>query len=383
MFLGPILATLIIVGPGDDVAARVASAPPGTQFLFTSGTYRRLTITPKDGMSFTGEEGAVLDGENAAPRAFIGQGINNVTIRGLRITRYRPAFITAALDGIDSEGWTVEDTEIDHNSDGHARVYGLRIGSRWLVRRNRIHDNGWVGIEGYNATDTVIEFNDIYANPSAWFDDRIGEAANIKLYGCGRIIIRGNRVHDGPLRGIWIDRSRPDITIEDNRVVSHGDAGIWYEASDRGRIAGNYVERAGMHVTNADDWLRGGGIQVTNSLDVSVLDNVVINSHNGIIGLQASGYTDGAFGRSELRNLLVEHNTIVMPSGQTGIMQNTGSDDVFTSWNNRFRGNHYDVSGNPAPFRWMHGAVTARQWRLGVEADLQVGTRGAGERPAR
>ena len=363
MLLGPILATLIVVSPGDDVAARVANAPPDSQFLFTAGTYRRLTITPKDGMSFIGEDGVVFDGENIAPRAFTGQGVGNVTIRGLRITRYRPPNTGAALDGIDSVGWTVEDNEIDHNSNGEARAYGLRIGSRWIVRRNRIHDNGWVGIAGYRATDTVIEFNEIYANPPAPFEDTIGEAANIKLFACGRIVIRGNDVHDAPFRGIWVDTSQPDMTIEDNRVVNHGDAGIWYEVSYRGRIAKNYVERAGTRASDAGDWLRGGGIQVTNSPDVSVIDNVVVNSHNGIIGLQASGYTDGPFGRNELRNLLVEHNTVVMPSGQTGIMQNTGSTGVFTSWNNRFRANRYDVSGNAAPFRWMRGSLTAREWQ--------------------
>ena len=360
MLLGPILATLVIVGPGDDVAARVKSAPPGTEFLFKAGTYRRLTITPKDGMSFIGQDGTVLDGEETAPRAFTGQGISNVTIRGFRITRYRPPDISAALDGIDSEGWVVEDNEIDHNRNGEARVYGLRIGSRWIVRRNRIHDNAWVGIDGYNATDTVIEFNEIYANPPAWFDDTIGEAANIKLYGCGRITIRGNAVHDGPFRGIWVDRSQPDVTIDDNRVINHGDAGIWYEVSYRGLITKNYVERAGMRIVDKDDWLRGGGIQVTNSPDVSVLDNLVINSHNGIIGLQANDYKDGPYGPSELRNLLVQNNTIVMPSGQSGIMQNTGRNDVFTAWNNRFVGNHYDLSGNPAPFRWMNGTAPPR-----------------------
>src|ERR1041384_2773493 len=360
MLLGPILATLIIVSPGDDVAARVASAPPATEFIFKAGTYRRLTITPKDGMSFIGADGVVLDGENAAPRAFTGQGIRNVTIRGLRITRYRPPDISAALDGIDSEGWIVEDNEVDHNSNGGARAYGLRIGSRWTVRRNRIHDNGWVGISGYNATDTVIESNEVYANPPAWFDDKIGEAANIKLYGCGRIVIRGNRVHDAPFRGIWIDTSQPDITIEDNRVVNHGDAGIWFEVSYRGRIAGNYVERAGMRATDAGDWLRGGGIQVTNSPDVSGIDKVVVNSHSGTIGLQASGYKDGPYGKAQLRNLLVQGNTIVAPTGQSGITQNTGSNEVFTSWNNRFVNNRYDVSGNPTPFRWMNGSAPPR-----------------------
>ena len=68
--------------------------------------------------------------------------------------------------------------------------------------------------------DTLIEGNEIYANPPALFNDTIGEAANIKLYDCGRITIRNNFVHDGPFRGIWVDTMQPDVTIEGNRVVT-------------------------------------------------------------------------------------------------------------------------------------------------------------------
>jgi parallel beta-helix repeat protein len=353
----------VIIVPGDDISALVSGAPPGTRFLLTAGVYSHQTITPKSGMSFIGEPGAVLDGGHVTPRAVIGQGTRDVTIRGLRITNYAPPNISAALDGIDSEGWLVEENEIDGNSNGSARAYGVRIGNRWTVRRNAIHDNGWVGIDGYNAVDTLIEANEVWANPSSWLDDRIGEAANIKLYGCGRIVIRGNHVHDGPFRGIWLDRSQPDLTIEDNRVVNHGEAGIWYEASYRGVIRRNHIDHAGYNGSRNDDWLRGGGIQVTNSPDVSVIENTVIDSLNGIVGAQARSYSHGPYGKSELRNLLVRDNVVVMRTGQTGIVENVGNDAVFTSWNNRFVGNHYDLKTNRKPFRWMGRDLDERQWR--------------------
>ena len=145
------------------------------------------------------------------------------------------AFVAAVLEA----------NEIDHNSNGSARAYGLRIGDSMIVRGNRIHHNGWVGVSGYKAVDTLIEGNEVYANPPERFDDTIGEAANIKLYGCGRIVLRGNYVHDGPFRGIWLDRSHPDMTIEWNRIVNHGEAGVWYEVSYQGVIRNNYVENAG------------------------------------------------------------------------------------------------------------------------------------------
>lgn len=353
-----------VINPGDHIQQAVDSHPPGTTFVIRSGVHRRQSIRPKDNMSFVGEPGALLDGENATPQAFVAHGARNVTIRGLRIANYRPPNLTGALDGVDSQGWVVENNEIDHNSNGSARTYGLFVGSNMTVRNNRIHHNGWQGITGWNCVDTVIESNDVYANPATNFDDSVGDTANIKLYGCGRVTIRNNEIHDGPKKGIWLDRSQPDVVIENNRVVNHGDAGIWYEVSYRGIIRGNHVENAGFLSRYSSGWLRGGGIQITNSPDVTVVDNTVMNSLNGIIGLQAAGYYDGKYGPSELRNLLVEGNTIVMPRGQSGIASDTGSNAVYDAWNNRFVNNRIQTA-SATPFQWKGRNLTEAEWQAG------------------
>ena len=187
----------------------------------------------------------MLDGEGVSPRAFRGQGVRGVTIRGLRITGYMPPTNAAAVDGIDSIGWVIEDNEIDHNGTGANRTFGLRLGDDMAVRGNRIHHNVWVGIAGYEADRVVIERNEIYANPPVAVNDTIGEAANMKLLRCGNVIVRDNEVRDGPMIGMWFDTMKPDNTIEANRVVSHGGAGIWYEVSYRATIRRNYIENAG------------------------------------------------------------------------------------------------------------------------------------------
>jgi hypothetical protein len=352
-----------VIYPGENIQSAVNRSPAGTVFIIKAGVHARQNIRPRDGMKFVGEPGAVLDGQKATPRAFDGEGVNNVTVRGLRITNYAPPETAAALEAIDTTGWVVENNEIDNNVNGSARAYGVRIGSAMVLRGNRIHHNGWLGVGGYRAVNTVIEGNEIYANPPAVFNDTIGEAANIKLFECGSITIRNNFVHDGPFKGIWVDTMAPKIIIESNEVINHGEAAIWFEVSYEGVIRNNYVENAGTRSSYINGWLQAGGIQVTNSPDVSVLNNTVVNSLNGIIGQNAAGYADGAYGKNQLRNLLVQGNTIVMPRGQSGIVENINSSVVFVSWNNRFDSNKYDVRGNGTPFQWMGRNLDVGQWQ--------------------
>lgn len=353
----------ISVYPGESIQNAVNRYPAGTSFLIKQGVHARQTIYPKSGMSFVGEPGAVLDGEHRTAQAIVAGRTSNVTVRGLRITRYVPPDSGAAVEGHGSQGWLVEGNEIDHNSNGSARAYGIRIGSEWVLRSNSVHHNGWVGIAGYRAFDSLIEGNEVYANPPEAFEDTVGEAANIKLFECGRIILRDNHVHDGPFLGIWLDRSEPDMTVEGNRVLNHGDAGIWYEVSYRGVIRGNYVENAGNRGRYSRGWVSGAGIQVTNSPDVSVTDNTVTRSLNGIVGQQARGYADGPFGASQLRNLLVRGNKVVMPQGQTGLVDNIGTNAPYVEWNNRFEQNDYVLDTNASPFRWMSLNIDEWQWQ--------------------
>ena len=128
-------------------------------------------------------------------------------------------------------------------------------------------------------------------------------------------------------------------------------------------IRGNYVENAGYLGRYSRGWVSRAGIQVTNSPDVSVIDNTVTNSLNGIVGQQATGYADGPYGANELRNLLVQGNTIVMPRGQTGIVDNIGTNAPYVQWNNRFEGNHYVLGDNASPFRWMSLNLDEKQWQ--------------------
>jgi hypothetical protein len=364
-------STVVYIYPGTSIQSAVEANATGTVFVIKAGTHHQQSVYPKDGMTFIGENGAVLDGDLIAERAFGDQyggfPVNNVTIRNLRITRYAPQAYGSVIDGHAGSGWLVEANEIDNNSRGTGnatvRTYGIGVGSNWTVRHNRVHANGWAGITGYSCHDTIIEGNDVYSNPITVVTDPAfdGDAANIKLYQCDGMTVISNFIHDGLEEGIWLDTggvttAHPKNIVENNWISDQGDKGIWYENTLSGDIHANHVKNAGYRQTDPAGWMTGGGIQVTNSPNVTVKDNVIVNSHNGFVGQKASGYTQ------DLLNLLVQNNTITMLTGATGIVAETG--DPFTSGNNRFVGNHYILYGNSStPFRWQGNDFSIAAWQ--------------------
>ena len=60
----PILAPAgaIILHVGDNIAAIVNATPIGSTFYFEPGVYRGVSLAPKDGQTFIGAEGAILNG---------------------------------------------------------------------------------------------------------------------------------------------------------------------------------------------------------------------------------------------------------------------------------------------------------------------------------
>jgi parallel beta-helix repeat protein len=53
---------MIEILPESDIQSAVDAAPPGSSFLLKSGVHRSRIVSPKDGNTFTGETGAVVNG---------------------------------------------------------------------------------------------------------------------------------------------------------------------------------------------------------------------------------------------------------------------------------------------------------------------------------
>lgn len=348
--------------PGQSVQAAVDTHPTGTTFVIRAGVHRRQRIRPKDGMTFIGDPGAILDGELAVDFAFLGSA-RDVTIRGLVIQRYAPGAQMGAVkagghaSGEGTHGWRVEACEIRHN-DGA----GIRLGHGMVVRGNTIHHNRQIGIVGI-GDDVLVEDNEISYNNHERDHSYLWEAGGAKFVKTRRLVVRGNHVHHNWGPGLWTDIDNIDALIEENRVEDNADTGIFHEIGYRAVVRNNTVRRNG-HDRADEDWAYGAGILIAHSSDVDVYGNVVEDNQNGILAIQQRRGR-GAYGPHDLDRLRVHDNTIVQRTGRwaAGVAQDVRDREVF-SRDLRFERNRYTLGSPEArAFAWLDSRHGKEAWQ--------------------
>jgi parallel beta-helix repeat protein len=346
--------TGVVIQPGQSIQAAVNANPSGTTFWLKAGTWHQQSVVPKDGMTFAGEAGAILDGDNTTVKAFSGTA-SRVTIRNLVVQNYNTPLQAGAIQGdwTASLHWLVEYCEIRTN---HAA--GLYATDSMIARNNYIHHNGQIGILGKGNgalfTGNEVSYNNTGGNDPDW------EAGGMKfLYSTG-LRFADNYVHDNYGPGIWFDGYNNGNLIEGNRVVHNQDAGIFYEISYNAVIRNNTVTSNGGNGSIAR-----AGILVSASSGVEVYGNTLSDNSNGVIGLQANRGTAPAqydAGPLLVQTLYVHDNQISMNRGLTGLVDQVGDGGIFTR-NNRFEHNTYSVSLLSRPFSGPGGSLTPAQWQ--------------------
>ncbi len=343
--------------PGDNIQNLVNMYPGATTFYLRAGVFHRQRIAPKSGDRFIGEAGAVLDGDGVTPHAFdtLTSTPGSVRIEGLEIRNYVPPSSLAAIQGDNGGSWVITGNTIHDNAN-----IGIRIGPRTQVLNNKVYRNGLVGLVAYKADTAVIDGNELYSNnPNASAGSGIG--AGMKVTGCHDLSIRNNYVHHNTGKGIWSDTNYPTMVIESNHVTDNTDAGIWHEISYDAVIRNNTVERNGG--TTAPSWLQRAGITVSNSPNVQVYGNTILDNANGIGVMYASGYaSSGPYGAYIVQNLSVHDNVVRMAIGRTGLATNTGDTSIYTSRNNHFEHDTYYLGANSTYFMWKEYNDTEAQW---------------------
>jgi hypothetical protein len=352
-------ASWVSIFPGSSIQKVVNAYPGATTFYIRAGVHRQQRVNPKTNNVFIGEEGAVLDGENVTPYAFEATAASphGVTIRKLEIRQYASPAQAGAIQGDNGPNWILEDNIVHDNA-----YVGIRTGRGWQVRRNAVYRNGVMGISGFRSHGAIIENNTVYANnwPQAPEVPVDAEASGIKFGETTALTIKSNTVRDNLAKGIWIDHCGPVVTVSSNTVRDNSHQGVFIEITYGATVLANVIERNAV----GQAWPHAA-VTITNSPDTEVAANIVRHNGNGIVGFQSSGVNAlrGAFGPLRLENLHVHDNTIHMSAGHSGIGQNTGETQVYSTWNNRFVHNTYTAPANGAWWAWENRVYDFVEWQ--------------------
>ena len=291
----------VIIRPSDDAQSVVNAHPEGTVFLFKQGTHYGVNILPKNGQSFVGEPGAVLDGQGSSNPAFASwNGVKEVAIFDLEITNYATTGYTGVIDARSqnwndanwgpASNWAINNVHMHHNKgSGDGAV--IHVGTGTWVTNSRIQHNNGVGIYGNGKQVRIV--NNIVANNANGVSsdaEMLWHSGGMKLVMIQDSFIENNTVYSNEGPGVWIDVSGDNILIKNNTIYNNTLAGIHYEISRNAVIRGNTLSGNGFGDNRG--WLHPTAIAISSSHHVKIHDNVLKNNAGGI----------GVFDQRTLRN---------------------------------------------------------------------------------
>jgi hypothetical protein len=291
------------VDPGvvGDLREKTKESPAGTTFWLAPGTHtlgdgEYDSVTPKDGNTYLGAPGAILDGKRVNKYAFIGDA-TTVTIRGLTVRGFDPPQNEGVVNHDSGDGWLIEDNTLEKNAGA-----ALMSGSHQRVRGNCLRDNGQYGINAYkdgDLTDIVLQGNEITGNNTDDWESKVegcGCTGGVKFWAVDKADVRGNWVHDNRGTGLWADTNNNDFLIEGNLIENNDGPAITYEISYNAVIRANTMRRnnlvEGRKFAAEGDSFPSSAVYLSESggeprisartKKIDVYDNVMIDNWSGI-----------------------------------------------------------------------------------------------------
>ena len=244
----------VTVSPTQNLNVVTEANPAGTTFWLAAGTHKLGSgpfsqVIPKEGNTYVGAPGAVLDGRRLNRYAFTGY-VTGVTIKNLTIQNFG-AVKTNSDEGVvnhdSAAGWTVVGNTIRHNAGA-----GLMVGDRSVVRGNCLQENGQYGFNAYNpdkVSGITIENNEIAGNNTDDWEKLkpgCGCTGGGKFWEVTGAVFRNNWVHNNHSAGLWADTNNTGFAIEGNYISDNSAEGIIYETSYNASIRGNTFARNGL-----------------------------------------------------------------------------------------------------------------------------------------
>jgi Right handed beta helix region/Abnormal spindle-like microcephaly-assoc'd, ASPM-SPD-2-Hydin len=278
-----------------------------------------------------------------------GTGVEGVLIQGLTIEKFA-GDASGAVQGLAT--WTIQGNEVRLNHGDGINASGNIIG-------NYSHDNGDFGLEGgFASTAMSVQGNELAFNNWANFSNGGGA----KFEYATNLVVRNNYAHDNYGPGFHTDADSLNVLYEYNHTKNNINAGLQHEISWDAIIRYNLFEdeTVAIPASGSGSLWDHNAIGILNSSNVQVYGNTFSSSTNGIAAvLDVRGnsthgpHTGQAY---LLQNLDVHDNTFsAIANSAAGILKAVSYDNsVYTSWNNHFTGDTYELSDmNGLYFTWM------------------------------
>lgn len=335
----------IVLKPGMSIQAAIDANPAGTTFVLEAGVYRGAQFTPKDGQSFIGSAGTVLNGA--------------IEVNGWQQSGsyWKASGLPAPLQpaGIGSGGSTLP--TLGEDLFVNDALY-KRVGSLAEVK-----DGTWYYDQGtrtaYLSKSPAGSKVEMSSTPQAIR----GEADNVTLKNItvekyasaaqtGAIDIDGDnwsvehvtaRFNHGV--GLVLGRG---TKVTGGHYNDNGQVGIGAWKAHGAEVVG--VEAARNNYADFDRFWDAGGLKITESTGVTVKDSYI--HHNNGVGLWFD---------IDMKNVLVENNTM-SENRHVGLSYEI-------SWDAVIRNNDFIRNGTPAegqPGNWLVGA------QLGIQNSTNV-----------
>jgi hypothetical protein len=244
----------VVVKTTDRLNALTESNPAGTTFWLSPGTHRLgsgayAQVIPKDGNTYIGGPGAILDGGKDNRYAFTGYA-TKVTVKTLTIQNFGPPRSNNDEGVVNHDAaarWMIQGNTIQLNAGA-----GVMVGDHNIVRGNCLKNNGQYGFNAYNpgkVAGITIEGNEIAGNNTDDWEKvkgGCGCTGGGKFWEVTGAVVRRNWIHDNHSAGLWADTNNTGFIIEENYISGNTAEGIVYETSYNAGIRGNTFVRNGL-----------------------------------------------------------------------------------------------------------------------------------------
>jgi hypothetical protein len=360
----------------------VERSAPGTTFWLSPGVHtfsndKYDQIGPKNGDTFIGAPGAVIDGREVNRYAF-GGNATGVTISHLTIQNFGEGIDDNPGEGVvnhdSGNNWFVHHNTIQHNAGA-----GVFLGNGSRVVKNCLRRNGEYGFESFEfgrVHRIVLRGNEIARNNTAnWekIQPGCGCSGGGKFWDTRNAKVVNNFVHHSHGPGLWADTNDVGFLFQGNFISDNDGEGIFYEISYNALIRRNTFARNGWKIGADEDgfplaalYLSEAGSDVRAgkryNRHLKVSHNKFVNNWSGIMAWE----NPARFAGSPF-NTSTDYTTLVNP--RVASVQNCGNPDLISQEpyidDCRWKTQHLRVVNNKFVFRPAKIPRCSQSWSCG------------------